>query len=234
MMVCFASLYTPYSQVERMKGLQEMHGRDHLWQMRQPIREVAYDAWKRRIWSQPFSGGLAGYILVIVAVTVTLAGMVAAAIVYNSSSHVRAPIWSKVAAFVMAGSGALSFMFLRPVVWRLTGEYREARKRENQTLYLLRYEATPSHDHPNLDEYAGAIVNGWVYADDEVEANLLAQVLIGEAGWIVDEPDEIRSVDCGTLEDDDPHLPYIAQARLDSEVFLFHTWLVDELDSAED
>ena len=85
-----------------------------------------------------------------------------------------------------------------------------------------------------MNEIAGAIVNSWDFADDEVEANMIVQTLIEEAGWIVGDPDQTRSVGPESVAADDPSLSYVAQAGLDGEVLVFHTWPVDELEGVDD
>jgi hypothetical protein len=93
-----------------------------------------------------------------------------------------------------------------------------------RSLFVITYRARPRPDSAEYAESGGAYVNAFIDAFSEADAHTAAQASIADAGWIVEELDEVSFVDRTDYADDDPDLEYFEQALIDGEVLVFHTW----------
>ena len=96
-------------------------------------------------------------------------------------------------------------------------------------MFVITFEVTPKSTHPQRDEIGGAFVNCWMNRSSIDDAIADATNLIVDAGWVVDEPDQISEVTRADYGDDSDELKYYEQALTDNEVLVFHIFsVVDE------
>jgi hypothetical protein len=97
-------------------------------------------------------------------------------------------------------------------------------------MFFFQFEVRPKKTNPEREQYAGAIVNGWVLRDTQSQAEAVARGWIGDEDWRIIRVEVARPI---TREEQAEHpqgMQYYEQAEIDREVFVFHTWPVGTSD----
>ncbi len=95
-------------------------------------------------------------------------------------------------------------------------------------MYYFLFEATPSLRHPETNEVGGAFVNCWIVANTLADAEIVARKTICDQNWIVDEPEEAFEVTRSFYDKESSSLQYYDQAVVDKEVYVFHSFPVED------
>jgi hypothetical protein len=100
---------------------------------------------------------------------------------------------------------------------------------QEESLYLVSYDAEPLPSSENFASCSGAAVNVWVKSPTEQEALAIASREVQEAGWRIITTGRIRRTVRTDYADAPEGLPHFEQALLDGVVFVFHSWQVGVL-----
>ena len=95
---------------------------------------------------------------------------------------------------------------------------------QEESLYLVSYDAEPLPGSENFASCSGAAVNVWVRSPIEQEALAVASREVQKAGWRIITPGRIRRTARTDYADAPEGLPYFEQALLDGVVVVFHSW----------
>lgn len=95
---------------------------------------------------------------------------------------------------------------------------------QEESLYLVSYDAEPLSSSQTFASCSGAAVNVWVSSSTEQEALVVASREVQEAGWRITTPRRIRRTVRTDYADAPEGLPYFEQALLDGVVVVFHAW----------
>jgi hypothetical protein len=95
---------------------------------------------------------------------------------------------------------------------------------QEESLYVVSYDAEPLPSSESFASCSGAAVNVWVSSPTEKEALDVASREVQEAGWRITTPGSIRRTVRTDYTDAPEGLPYFEQALLDGVVVVFHTW----------
>jgi hypothetical protein len=95
---------------------------------------------------------------------------------------------------------------------------------QEESLYLVSYDAEPLPSSASFASCSGAAVNVWVSSPTEQEALVVASREVQKAGWRITTPGRIRRTVRTDYADAPEGLPYFEQALLDGSVVVFHTW----------
>lgn len=95
-------------------------------------------------------------------------------------------------------------------------------------MHYLQFEATPQPNHPEASSLGGAFVNCWVVADTQSDAEAMARKNIAEQLWRIDKLVECFVDDRDLYDADADQLQYYDQAVIDGEVYVFHTYPIDD------
>ncbi len=90
-------------------------------------------------------------------------------------------------------------------------------------MYYLIYDVYPNNMSKELERFVGAHVSCWIDTFDEVEADLVARNMITDQGWVICNICEKKIITGADYTDSTDGLEYYEQAKIDHEVFFFHT-----------
>ena len=94
-------------------------------------------------------------------------------------------------------------------------------------MFYLQYESIPTSESADYEKVGGAYINCWVKTESEATAKLLAEKYIGDCKWQILNLMESRVID---LEKERHESDYLEQAKIDGEVYSFHTWPIESED----
>ena len=95
-------------------------------------------------------------------------------------------------------------------------------------IFYFRFQAHPKATSGKAADTGGAFINCWIQRDTAEEAESYARGAIADEDWAISRLEESFAVTRETQ--DPPALRYFAQAEIDGEVFVFHTWPVGAQD----
>ncbi len=98
----------------------------------------------------------------------------------------------------------------------------------SEATYFIQFETTPSNEHPNESDTAGAFVNCWVRASEVQCAIETARDEITADGWIVGDPDEVRLIQESDFVNDPSNRSYFDQAQIDGMAFVYYRYPLSE------
>ena len=93
-----------------------------------------------------------------------------------------------------------------------------------ESIRVVRIEARPDLDSPEVGQVAGAFVNVYTTATSEKEALEIARAEIAQAGWVVIAVEDQHLLTHADAQASPDTLPYYEQALLDGVVLVFHTY----------
>ena len=97
-------------------------------------------------------------------------------------------------------------------------------------IYYFRFEAIPTMNAEDFSEYGGALINCWIKEEDKERASIKALSCIKGNGWQIVHLEESCMADDGVY-DGKESLKYIDQAKIDGEVYVYHTWPIESQDA---
>ncbi|PSR54089.1 hypothetical protein AHMF7605_11435 [Adhaeribacter arboris] len=95
-------------------------------------------------------------------------------------------------------------------------------------MFLLIYHGKPQSQTGDLEDVGGAYIKCWIESENFDQADTTAQQEIEGMGWNVLELDEAFTITREDYSEDLNELEYYEQALIDKEVFLFHTYPIEE------
>ncbi len=94
-------------------------------------------------------------------------------------------------------------------------------------MYFLQVEARPKMTHPQRHKWGGASVNCWILRDTSAQAIAVARGWLGDEDWGIVSMTEPVIMTRGEQESHPEGIQYFEQAEVDREVFVVHTWPVE-------
>lgn len=95
-------------------------------------------------------------------------------------------------------------------------------------MFLLTYHCKPQSQTDDLEDVAGAYINCWIEAENFEQAGISARQELDEMDWQVLELEEAFTVTREDYSEDPNGLEYYEQALIDKQVFLIHTYPIEE------
>lgn len=94
------------------------------------------------------------------------------------------------------------------------------------SIYFLSYHAIPKET--NVPEVGGAYINCWIDAADLETAKNISTNKIKDLNWQINNLEESYLVSEKEYENKPEGLEYYQQAKLDKEVYVLHTYPVED------
>jgi hypothetical protein len=95
-------------------------------------------------------------------------------------------------------------------------------------VYFFTFGAVPEPHHPDSATIGGAFVSCWIDHATLSQAEVAARKCIQDAGWKIRTLDDTRIVEHSDYDEAPESLKYYEQAETDKEVFVLHTYPIDD------
>ncbi|MBN9693684.1 MAG: hypothetical protein J0M24_25855 [Verrucomicrobia bacterium] len=101
-------------------------------------------------------------------------------------------------------------------------------------MFFFQFEVQPKQTHPQRDQYAGGFVNCWILRDTLSQAEAVARSCLGDEEWRIVSVEESMLMTREKQAEYPAGIEFFEQAKIDREVFVFHTYPVgapDDIDA---
>jgi hypothetical protein len=101
--------------------------------------------------------------------------------------------------------------------------------KETMSIYYFRFEAVPTTNAGDFNDCGGAMINCWIKEENGELASIKASSHITSNGWKILLLEESFLAEDGMYAGQES-IKYFEQAKIDGEVYVYHTWPVDPQD----